>query len=137
MPITADYIKMCDHPLIQATWEPKRGDNYILGTSRTPGDKHFAVLVLGCCWEKCVGCTVEVNDLRYECLFLPRPDQWLEMLPAGALELDVFRTDSGGWQILSGDYHSTGYHDSFKQALAAFVMHKMHGLEWDGDKWTG
>ena len=75
-----EYIEMCRKAEeIQGAWEPDRGDAYIIGGAM-PGDKHFGITYLGCCWQKCEGCKFEINELRYDCTWLPRQDQLQDMV---------------------------------------------------------
>ncbi len=121
------YIRMVDHPLIQGLRGPQKweeGDFYTDEVLKNHPDR--------------VGVHADGTDEPYEMykpIWLPRPDQWIDMLPEGALEMDVFRTDLGEWQIQGTDYYSTGYHKSFEQVLAVFTMHEIHGFEWTGEGW--
>ncbi len=132
--MSKQYTNMCDCPEIQNGWKPKRNDNYILGSAR-PGDKHFAVITLGCCWEKCEGCNVEVNMLRDECIWLPRQDQLQDMVEGHT-----------AWNLSNLFVAWTNHTDAYKhidimnefsmeQLWLAFVMWELHKKKWDGDKW--
>jgi len=52
-------------------------------------------------------------------------EQLIEMLPPGAIEMDIFRTDSGEWQIQGPGFYSTGYHKSLNDALLIFIRHEL------------
>jgi len=151
--LSKEYIKMCDCPEIQDEWEPTRGDNYILGDAM-PNNKHFAVIVLGCCWEKCSGCRYEVEDLKAECIWLPRQDQLQEMVWKGE---DVTPWVKIGllynflnWKSPHREYDKEMKHfdyistvkSSMEQLWLAFVMWELHSKQWltmeeNGSAWKG
>ena len=130
MDLSKEYIKMCDCPEIQDGWEPTRGDNYILGDAM-PNNKHFAVIVLGCCWEKCSGCRYEVEDLKAECIWIPRQDQLQEMLddsPSPARMHNLL--------IWAGIEFDTKDLRTWEQLWLAFVMWELHQKKWDRERWV-
>ena len=143
MDLSKEYIKMCDCPEIQDGWEPTRGDNYILGDAM-PNNKHFAVIVLGCCWEKCSGCRYEVEDLKAECIWIPRQDQLQEMycsIPKDGKHQKEAPSYLACCNVLCEEIYEFSKKDcemglqSMEQLWLAFVMWELYQKRWDGEKW--
>ena len=136
MDLSKEYIKTCDCKEIQDGWKPTRGDNYILGDAM-PNNKHFAVIVLGCCWEKCSGCRCEVEDLKAECIWLPRQDQLQGMLPKRTTWFEnLYRFYE--WMTTHDPSHFSSpctMFSSMEQLWLAFVMWELYQKRWDGKEW--
>ena len=109
MDVSKQYITVCDCPEIQ---DKRPEDWFTSHRNIVAGDK---------------------NKQGY--IWLPRIDQLIDMFPDGALEMDIFRTDLGEWQIQGADYYSTGYLKSLEQALLCFVMHELHQKKWTEEEW--
>lgn len=135
MDTTEEYVKMCDWSGIQDDWNPSEGDYFQHQTGLYAGTLVIIGTICGDAASDDDGhcCLVDEDFCKSVGIWLPRPDQSIDMLPGGAVEMDVFRTDLGEWQIQGADHYSTGYHKSFEQALLAFVMHTLHQLEWNGE----
>jgi len=129
MDTSKEYIEMAKRAVeVQGLWKPSKGDAYIIGGAM-PGDKHFGVTYLGCCWQKCSGCRFEVEELKYECVWLPRQDQLQDMIdkPLANLTKRFY------------DYlKTTGFEvnlNSMEQLWLAFVMHEKYQKKWGGQDW--
>jgi len=136
---TETYIKISDCPEVQGQWQPKEGDFYQLGCKR---DKTPVICVLGCHWDKCEGCCYEVDDLKHECVWLPRQDQLQGMLNE-YFEISPQPNTYTLFTFLHGFIEDIYIDKSYpcerfktwEQLWLAFVMHELHGKVWDGDKW--
>lgn len=144
MDISKEYIKMCRKATeVQELWEPDQGDAYVIGGAM-PGNKHFGLTYLGCCWEKCEGCRYEVNQLRDECVWLLRPDQLQDIISTIDYTLwhEYYKDDEDKKELWWG-------HDGFSQdksrllvcgesseiILIQLVMHEKYGKKWSDGKW--
>ena len=125
MDTTPKYIKMCENAgEIQNGWEPEEADFYHLGVKR---NKTPAICILGCHWENCEGCHYEVNELKTECIWLPRQDQLQDMV-----NYNLVCRDSGEdlfWVLDTDDYIS------WEQFWLKYVMHELYNKKWDGEEW--
>jgi len=111
------YIKKCDHPLIQDGWEISKGD-YV--SSRR-------IDFIG---------IIDNPTSRSKWIWLPRQCQLQGMIK----QPDDF---IGCWPLVLNERISEwaegrgfvlwGF--SYEQLLLSFVMHELHQLEWDGNKW--
>ena len=133
MDTSKEYIEMCKRAVeVQGLWEPSKGDAYIIGGAM-PGDKHFGVTYLGCCWQKCEGCRFEVEELKYECVWLPRQDQLQRMIWTPIMSnyksAQDFACSFVGWVEYCVD-------PDMEQLWLAFVMYEKYGKKWDDQDWA-
>ena len=156
MDTSKHYIKMCDcHEIQDIKPEEYEDQEFIANFHKAKacpdhGEDHLWTKDLEtdffCC--TCGKELIEVSNIplieSYDMngaersVWLPRQDQLIDMFPNGELEMDVFRTNSGKWQIQveDGNYYSTGYHESLSKALLVFLMHELHKKEWTGKAWV-
>ena len=127
---TSQYIKMCDHPLIQDSWVPSGGDWY--------WDGDCSQLVN---WEDekpDSALNAELEDYKYT--WLPGQDQVQEMM--GEFEvMKLFSFVYGAYPRacwLCPDKHVANpihLFESWEQYWLAFYMSEKHQMLWDGEKW--
>jgi len=133
------YIKMCDHPLIQDRWKLTEGD-FVYWPSQPPAIEVFDANAVDA-WS-----TDEVKREHGGGVWLPRQDQLQGM---------VFSKDYGARTIIKALWDACEKHGSLiprveygfppigtvdeswsmEQLLLSFVMHELHQLKWDGNKW--
>ena len=126
MDTSEQYIKMCDHPLVQ-------------GERKKFEPEPFKIPVNG--WNFNVFRDKENEDMGT--IWLPRQDQIQGMLGdigCGNLH-NQFNEYIGimAWQNYNGIYISRKNEEvkyvSFEQLWLAFYMHEKHGLVWGGKEW--
>ena len=126
-----EYIKQCDHPLIQDGWEPQVGDWF---KYRNGQDIDVWCGNPGSIYNK----NMETEGLIY----LPRQDQLWAMLPHKkyvdwTLERDCM-VDNYTWTLHryeQPDDESQFSAPTAEQALIRGVMYELHQKEWTGEKW--
>jgi len=144
MDTSKEYIEMCRKAVeIQELWEPKKGDFFLLNPY-DPLHKRFAIMVLGCHWEKCQGCSHEISDEK--CVWLPRQDQLQEMVDwesrgengtfyqIEALK-DWASREINDMKYSNSDEAFNDKYDTFEKVWLAFVMHEKYGKKWSGGEW--
>lgn len=133
MDFSKEYIKMCRKATeIQELWEPKKGDAYILGID---------ICYLGCHWQECIGCQYEVNELRGECIWLPRQDQLQDMVQTdghkSTLIVHLINWMQDNIKYFKDAEPEEQYPtDSLEQLWLAFVMYEKYQKMWLKNRWV-
>ena len=140
------YIKMCDCPQIQDGWEPKAGD-WCWHKDESCIITIHGISVEGIAWSKgeikcykdqtgggySAECITERKGFLKRVIWLLRLDQLLEMLP----DL-MWQLHKGNCGLPGYDFHMSRWYrknSTPEQAVLQGVMHELHGLKWDGEKW--
>lgn len=147
MDTSEQNIKMVDCPQIQNGWEPKVGDwHYDKGGGfydygpDAPIKWYVSNEGISVVSHDNLSHFIRGHVERDRLIYLPRLDQLIEMLP---------KVNSGGGTcyrlIICIDLARLSYGTSFKelhfrgdtpeQAVLQGVMHELHSLKWDGEKW--
>ncbi len=119
-----EYITMCDWPEIQGRWKPADGDYYVIDG-----------MVPRTYCTHCLECKTEMEERRYDAIWLPLQWQSQEMVKP----VPDFPFNQVGNLIRWIDaykLYSCGF-KTMQQLWLAFVMHELHRKKWTGEKWKG
>ncbi len=158
MDTSKEYVKMCDCPEVQGTWEPKVGDSHCYWPNYNAAEsipEDYKEIIK----EASISTIISLEDV--ECphceelfevapfdkftpqddhIFLPRQDQIQEWLydHFGNTDCYILFERCFGW-VWTDDTElgqkQTKFMMSLEQLWLAFYMHEKHGLAWTGEKW--
>ncbi len=139
-----NFIKMCDHPLIQDAWEPKVGDwtdEGVVATLKTDSALTFRIYNQSGFWtEHYVDHNEGIHADAPRVIWLPTIEQLMGMIPDKCefeLGRDRLKKETvkaffvvvdDGFPLFSGNIP--------QEALIQAVMHELHNKKWTGTEWS-
>ncbi len=143
-----NFTKMVNNKWIQDGWEPKAGDYYTLfWTKGKYKGKHGIDLSnpLVVDFDEMIRTKEDLyhSDMQ-QAVWLPTIEQLMEMVDHLEYDFTLQKRYDQGKYIGYAKIDGGREYDVFPQQRVAtaqelwlaFVMHELHGLKWDGERWT-